>query len=30
MSWEISVWHEELGDKVRLCIEAGTGVAGAD
>jgi hypothetical protein len=23
MSWEIKVWHEDLGDRSRLSIEAG-------
>ncbi len=23
MSWEIRVWHEEVEDRTRLCIEAG-------
>lgn len=23
MGWEIKVWHEDLGDQTRLCIEAG-------
>lgn len=26
MTWEIRVWHEELGDRVRLSIEAGPDV----
>lgn len=23
MGWDIKVWHEELGDRVRISIEAG-------
>lgn len=23
MSWEIRVWHEEVGERIRLSIEAG-------
>lgn len=26
MSWEIRVWHEDLEDRTRLCIEAGENV----
>lgn len=26
MGWEIKVWHEEAGDRTRLCIEAGLDV----
>ena len=26
VSWEIKVWHEEIGDQIRLVIEAGSDV----
>lgn len=26
MSWEIKVWHEDLGERTRLSIEAGQDV----
>lgn len=26
MSWDINVWHEEVGERTRLVIEAGASV----